>query len=107
MTEHPPTTDRTTADRLVRRATCTVGVVAAGATALIAGWLGLAHRTSTAAASVKATSTEPRTVKTTSARTTRHTTSASTATAATTTTTAAAATPSTASSQPVATSGGS
>jgi len=105
MTERPPTTDRTTADRLVRRATCTVGLVAAGATALITGWLGLAHRTSTAAASVKATSTAPRTVKATTARTRRHTTSASTATAATTT--AAAATPSTASSQPVATSGGS
>ena len=113
MTEQPPTTDRTIADRLVRRATCTVGVAAAAATALIVGWLGVAHRTTTAAASasVKTVSAAPRAVRTTSARTTRHTASVSTATATTTTTTTATATatatPSTATSQPVATSGGS
>jgi len=111
MTEQPPTTDRRTADRLVRRATCTVGVAATGATALIVGWLGLAHRTTTAAASVKAARVTPRTGEATSARATRHTASASTTTATTTTTTTTTTTPtetpSTTASQPVATSGGS
>jgi len=108
MSTRTPSTERARGDRLVRRATGAVALVAAGSTALIVGWLGHVHRTSAAAVTTTAARTVAQeTVAKKSAATKASTTTAKTAKRSTRTTSSASVSTAPSTSQPVATSGGS